>query len=255
MGYKNASGVILRRRDVFDDDQMISVLTSNGCVEARAPHARKSQKTFCGRLEPPNSVSVRLYRTKNQSQWIVSSIELDQVFAELLRDHDLRRHLWPLLALFRDLFPEGESPGDCLPHLRKGLNFLLEGLRPVSLVTNRILTMVSKRSGIAFELSSCAKCGRSFEVIESENDKFGFIPETGVICGDCKTAHSDQEAVWTLKGSTLLLYRRLLTKEWGEVCAEPVSEQALGALEEFLYRLFHYHFEISLETLKVRKSL
>jgi DNA repair protein RecO len=254
MGYRDASGLILRRRDVFEDDQEISLLTSSGCVSVRAPHARRSQKTFCGRLEPPNDVVARLYRSKEQSQWVVSSLTIDDVFADLLRDRTVRDRLWPVLSLFRDLFPAGESPGHCLPHLKKGLNYLKQGFEPVSLVTNRVLAMAAKRSGIAFETADCRRCGKSFGSAGGRGS-VTVTPESGIVCDGCDSDSSTNGNDWSLSLSALKLFERLTQSTWEEVCANEIRGSDLDELEEILYRLFHYHFEISLESLKVRNAL
>lgn len=255
MGYRSTSGVILRRRDVFEDDQEVALLTPEGVLDARAPHARRSQKTFCGRLEPPNRVTTRLYRSKQQSGWIVSEVDVGATFAELLRDESIRHRLWPLLSLYRDLFPEGESPGECLPHLVKGLRYLEEGFGPVGLVTNRILAMLAEKTGVAFEPERCASCGRSVEDADETRRSVTVSPVSGLICGECESGLGESDVTWSLPARAAGLYRELVNRTWEEVCARTVGRRELDDLEELLYRFFHYHFEISLETLKVRKSL
>lgn len=255
MGYRSTSGVLLRRRDVFEDDQEVSLLTPEGVLAARAPHARRSQKTFCGRLEPPNRVTTRLYRSKEQSDWIVSEVEVETAFADLLRDEDLRHRLWPLLSLYRDLFPEGETPGECLPHLVKGLRYLQEGFDPVGLVTNRILAMLAEKTGVAFEPQHCASCGRSLEDLAESSRSVAVSPISGLVCAECESGIGESDVTWSLPVDAALLYRDLVNRTWEEVCARRVNRRELDDLEELLYRFFHYHFEISLESLKVRKSL
>jgi DNA repair protein RecO len=255
VGYRSTSGVILRRRDVFEDDQEISLLTPEGVLDARAPHARRSQKTFCGRLEPPNRVTTRLYRSKQQSDWIVSEVDVESTFAELLRDESIRHRLWPLLSLYRDLFPEGESPGECLPHLVKGLGYLEEGFGPVGLVTNRILAMLAEKTGVGFEPERCSACGRSFDDLDEAKRSVTVSPVSGLLCNECSSQLGESDVTWSLSANAADLYRDLVNRTWEEVCARRMSQRELDDLEELLYRFFHYHFEISLETLKVRKSL
>lgn len=255
MGYRSTSGLILRRRDVFEDDQEISLLTPEGVLDARAPHARRSQKTFCGRLEPPNRVTTRLYRSKQQSDWIVSEVDVEATFAELLREGSIRHRLWPLLSLYRDLFPEGESPGECLPHLVKGLRYLEEDFGPVGLVTNRILAMLAEKTGVAFEPEQCSSCGRPLDDLTEGQGSVTVSPLSGLLCGNCESELGDSDVTWTLSATAADLYSDLVNRTWEEVYARRMSQRELDDLEELLYRFFHYHFEISLETLKVRKSL
>jgi len=254
MGYKETSGLVLRRRDVFEDDQMLDLLTPEGCLTVRAPHARRSQKTFCGRLEPPNAITTRLYQSKEHSRWIVSSIELEEVFADLIRDRSLRIHLIPAMSRFVDVFPAGESPGSCLPHFKKGLQYLKQSFQPVALVTNRILTKVAERTGVAFEVSSCGECKKVFDH-ESASPAPALSPESGLLCSSCRENRPENATSWTLNSKSVGLYRDLLESPWEEVRNKAIGQSALSQLEEVLYRLFHYHFEISLDTLEVRKRL
>lgn len=254
MGYRNVSGLILRRRDVFEEDQEVSILTSQGVLDVRAPHARKSQKTYCGRLEPPNDVSARLYRSKNHSGWVVSSVDVEDIYANLLREDSIRPRLWPLLSLYRELFPEGESPDRTLPHLKKGLRYLKEGFRPVGLVTNRTLATLAQKTGVAPEADRCADCERPLEQTREEGMDHGLSPVFGLLCGGC-ASDRDEESVWRMSAGATRLYKDLIDRPWSEVRAWSMGPRILDELEEVLYRLFHYHFEISLDTLRVRKSL
>jgi len=254
MGYRNASGLILRRRDVFEEDQEVSILTSKGVLDARAPHARKSQKTYCGRLEPPNDVSARLYRSKDHSSWVVNSVDVKTVYADLLREDSIRPRLWPLLALYRELFPEGEPPNRTLPHLKKGLRYLKEGFRPVGMVTNRALTTLARKTGVAPEANRCTGCERSVEKTLEEGLDHGFTPVSNLLCGECSSDY-DRESIWMISAESTSFYRSLLDCPWSEIGSRAVNPRILDELEEVLYRLFHYHFEISLDTLRVRKSL
>lgn len=257
MGYRDASGIVLQRRDMFENDQEVVLLTEDGGVNARAPHARKSQKTFCGRLEPPNAVEARLYRSRQNSRWTISSVTIETVYAEVMRDDRLRYRLWPLLALYRDLFPEGEEPGNCLPHLRKALEYLLEGFTPALLVTNRVLTRVAERTGVAFEAGRCSGCRRTVGEFD-DVDRVVVTPREGLICPSCYGTHEnerDGNEGWRIRSSVIRLYESLLNLTWEEVCARKHDVEAMKELEELLYKLFRYHFEISLDTLKIRKSL
>lgn len=255
MGYRKFRGLILNRRDVFEDDQEISILTESGCFQSRVPHARRSQKSYCGRLEPPNYVSGRLYRSKKQSDWIVSSIELNEAFATLFREESVRTRLWPLLSLFRDVFPEGESPGDCFPHLKKGLTFLREGFRPSALVTNRILANTAVETGVSFSPLKCSNCERQLTDFDSSELSWEVYPTTGRLCPDCEQRQTSNDQSWSVSPETMKLFDNLITREWSRVKDRRFGNTVLRNFEEFIYRLFHYHFEISLETLKVRKTL
>lgn len=258
MGYRDVSGVVLQRRDLFENDQEVVLLTEDGGIEARAPHARKSQKTFCGRLEPPNAVSARLYRSRDNARWIVSDMTIETVYADLMRDEDLRYRLWPLLALYRDLFPEGEQPRGCLPHLHKALQYLTEGFSPALLVTDRVLVRLAARTGVAFETDRCTDCRRPLHQVNGNSGRVLVTPCAGMICPACSREESDrsgQSKGWNVRPGVLDLYGNLMELTWGQVCARDYPVRAMQDLEELLYKLFRYHFEISLDTLKIRKSL
>lgn len=252
MGYTETTGLILGRRNLFEEDQEVHLLTPDlGGVAVRAPHARRSQKTFCGRLEPPNRVNVRLYRAREGSRWTLSSVDIDEVFADLLREGSLRYRLWPLLGLYRDLYPEGKQPGDVLARLRTGLRLLEGGFRPALLVVNRLLVFTAESTGIGMPVDRCQECGQSTATAAGES--WTLMPAQGLLCGTCAAAHTEEaEAV---NRQQLALYRDLRDRPWKEVRKQSYDRQSLLRLESILYRLFHYHFEISLDVLQVRQKL
>ena len=180
MAYVSDEGMILRRKDHFDTDQLISFLTpTRGLLLVRVPHGQKSQKTHCGRLEPPNQIQARLYQSKEDGPWTLSESEIVEVYADLIGQEDVRRQLWPLISLFADLFPEGQAPGSSYQRLRYALDLLKEGFRPALLVTVRLLIKTAAESGIAFNPEACRLCGTS------EASSWKISPERGLLCPDC----------------------------------------------------------------------
>ncbi len=245
MGYLNTEGIILSRRNIFEEDQEIFILTPRGGIKARAPHARGSQKTYCGRLEPPNYLDLRLYRVREHSDWIVSELNTREVFSALLRRESLRYHLWPLLSLHRDLFPEQDQPGDCFDRLIRAFRLLEDKFGRPLMVINRVLVKLAAYSGIAHSLRRCGSCSaRSAQ-------KWHLVPDRGLFCGDCLSADRGFE----IPGRVIELYRIFLDETWQELKTEQMTEEYLEKLESIMYRFFHYHFDIRLEALKVRQQL
>lgn len=252
MGYVETEGIILGRRDLFEDDQEVHLLTpSHGGLAVRAPHARRSQKTFCGRLEPPNRVDVRLYRAREGARWTLSAVSIEEVFADLLRDGSLRYRLWPLLGLYRDLYPEGDHPGEVFSRLRTGLRLLKEGFRPALMVVDRLLIFTAERTGIGLPMDRCLECGRA--PAEAPEGPWRVLFARGPICGGC--ASGPGENAGKVSADQLVLYRHLRDRPWREVRRMSGKDESLRRLESLLYRLFHYHFEISLDVLEVRRKL
>ncbi|MFP4687274.1 MAG: DNA repair protein RecO [bacterium] len=247
MGYFDARGIILHRRNLFENDQEVILLTERGGLAVRAPHARGSQKTYCGRLEAPNRVHMRLYRARPDSFWTLTSVELENVYSELLHRDDLRYHLWPLLSLFRDLFPEGEKPGSCLPRLVKAFDYLQKEYFPPELVVDRLLINIARETGIAHSLQQCSSCGAE------SSKKWRLFPETGLLCHKCSPMLSERE--YPVSDSVVELYRKLFNLSWADVVSCSFNPETLVELEQLMYRFFHYHFDISLKTLKIRNLL
>ncbi len=245
MGYLETEGVILSRRNIFEEDQEIFVLTPRGGFQGRAPHARGSQKTYCGRLEPPNLLNLRLYRAREHSDWIISDLNIREVFSDLLHRESLRYHLWPLLSLYRDLFPEEQPPGDCYPRLVKAFGLLKEDFDRPLVIIDRLLVKLAAFSGIAHSLRRCGGCATT------SADEWRLDPERGLFCNDCLSGGTGIE----VPGRVLGLYRDFLDNSWPELKNKEMSAEQLENLESIMYRFFHYHFDIRLEALKVRQQL
>ncbi len=249
MGYYECEGLVLSRRDVFETDQLIHLLTPDlGGIEARAPNARKSQKVYCARLEPPNIIKTRLYKSRDNSRWTVSELEIVEPFAELLRKNSLRYYLWPLLSLYRDLFPEGEQPGSCYDRFIYGLQFLrAESVDPL-LVIDRILVKTAEEIGVALDVTQCLSCS------SRESRMWRLHPVRGLFCERCFDS-VDEKLLLQLSSSVRELFLLLEKLPWQEVIEHDFDPKTLANLESLMYRFFHYHFEISLQALNVRKNL
>ncbi len=248
MGYRTTRGMILSRRDLFERDQEIVLLTPEfGGITARAPHARSSQKTYCGRLEPPNEVRARLYRARENSRWTVSEVSLETVLADVF-EQGSREDVWPLLSLYRDLFQEGKPARDPYARLRHGLRLLQEGFEPVKLVVARVLARAAVSQGLELPLDACVECGRK---AVGEPGVLAF--EQGFVCRECASGESPSR--FPLRPGSRRLLKSLLREPWDRVVEGTVSREDLVEVESLLYRLFHFHFDISVEALRVRREL
>lgn len=246
MGYRQVEGVVLRRQDRFETDQFIQFLTKNhGVLSVRVPHGQKSQKTHCGRLEPPNLIDARLYQSREDGPWTLSESSIATVYAELMADEEVKKELWPLLSLFDDLFPEGQTPGQSYHRFKKALRMLKDGFRPAVLIASRLLVRTAREVGITVAPTRCRQCDAE------TSDQWVIDPERGLFCGEC----GDVSTEFRIDERARRTYEWLLMDEWEELAARELAVGALGEIESVLYRLFHYHFEISLDTLNVRQSL
>lgn len=249
MGYRETRGIILGRRNFMETDQIIHLLSPElGGVKARAPNARTSQEVYCGRLEPPNLVKIRLYQPREDARWLVSELEIAEAFAELLRDGSIRYRLWPLLALYRDLFPAGEKPHGCYERLVYGLEFIRNNSVDPLLVADRLLVKTAAETGIAPDFTVCVNCGRE------ESNMWRLYPARGLFCERCFDSVEETEQ-HQLSGAVRSLYLILENFSWEEVLGHDFDPKSLANLESLMYRFFHYHFEISLQALNVRNKL
>ncbi|MFB6356534.1 MAG: DNA repair protein RecO [bacterium] len=245
MGYLETSGIILRRRDSYSDHQEIILFTpGEGGLSVRAPHARKSQKVYCGRLEPPNLIEARLYRSGEQVTWTLSEANIKTVFADLMREETLRYELWPLLSLYRELFPEQQLPDGCYHRFLKALRLYKSGFEPVELVSTRLLVRTAQSVGIA-PSPRCRKCGTDSSDHWCLHFARGFF---------CKSHEVEDESAKVIRQPVREWYETLLEQSWDRICESTVPLDTVKQLEEIMYRLFHYQLEVSLDTLNVRRK-
>ncbi len=248
MGYREVKGVILGRQESFDTDQEIFLLTrEEGCLPVRAPHAQSSQKTYCGRLEPPNLIQTRLYRSRQNSGWTLSELEIDTPFAGWINETQSRRHLWPLLSLHRDLFPEGESPGPGYTRLIEGLKIICAGTVDTLLTVNRILVQSARQAGVEPDFSHCFNCERE------KSRLWRLTPGRGLLCERCFDVAAGNEVQFG--DAVRAAYESFSFSPWDEVKNIKFDRKTLVNLESLMYRFLHYHLDISLEAYQVSKSL
>lgn len=253
MGYLETEGIILQRRDIFENDQQIQILTKgDGCIKARVPHARKSQKTFCGRIEPPNLVNARIYQAKDNGRWTLSTVSIRRKYAEILRNNTIQYQLWPILSLFMDLFPEGKAASTNYTNLKKSLTRMASDESALK-ISVQLLIYTAENAGVGFSVSECTKCsGTPKEIMqESDSDLWGLKYTGGILCPDCM--NSSRSVDLEIDSRLIKYYVNLRNRARGN--AEAFKDSFLRELESILYKSLHYHFDISLETLKVRNSL
>ncbi len=247
MGYRGIEGIILRRRDIFENDQEITLLTAGeGGLKLQAKHGRSSQKIYCGRLEPPNLVRLTYYQSREQSAKIISRLRIVEPFAELFDRSSIRRFIWPLLSLYADLFPEGKGPEDCYQRFITGLKLLGGGAPPV-LVATRILVRTAVETGISPDFQGCCNCG------ETAAGSWVLSPDRGLYCPVCRPAVKPEE--FTLPADLRRAYMVLEKVRWNRINSFILTEETLVNLESLLYRFFHYHFDISMLAFQLRNSL
>jgi len=248
LGYREIEGIVLGRRESFDTDQEIYLLTRReGSMQVRAPHAQASQKTYCGRLEPPNLLQTRLYRSRRNSRWTLSQLEIVTPFASLMEHPECRRHLWPLLSLHRDIFPEGEASGPGYRRLIEGLKIMQNSSVGPLLIVDRILVQTARQAGVEPDFSRCFFC-------DSQRSRLWRLrPGRGLLCERCFDGASASDIQFG--DAVRAAYESFSSLAWEEVKNIRFNRKTLVNLESLMYRFFHYHLDISLDAYRVSKSL
>lgn len=218
-GSTNATGVVLKRRDVgAKSHDLLLLLHGIGAVWVTAPGAASSKNRFGGGIEPMVWSDLVLYQSPRRLY--VKSADAREAFFSVRRS---RARLtaaiaWHKLAALRIPLL---LPNDQLMSLLYGSMKNLASGAPPSLCTARFLWRWANLWGTAPEMACCASCG----AVPERGESFALASD-GVLCPRC--AASSPSPLPTAEASSLIVAQLAATVPQRELLsrAEELSSAA-----------------------------
>ena len=176
--------LVLRNIAYGDADSVVHLLVrGRGRVSAFARGARSSQRRFGGALEPFGRIEAMLAEKEGQELWMLREAHVLSGHGKLRDDLHRIAHAGYAAELIHDLTRAGE-PADVLFALLEEFLCRLEQAAATSARLRALELHALEASGLAPELSACARCGGAVPP-----GRAGFDPGAGgLVCGNC--AHS-----------------------------------------------------------------
>ena len=118
---KQTSGIILKRFNLNEADQIVTVLTENeGKVSLLAKGSRRLKSRFCGRLEPLYCVSLNYFQGRELGH--LDEAEILNVYSPLESDLKAKSTLFLMAEITAKLVADGDHSNDVYSLLKECLS-------------------------------------------------------------------------------------------------------------------------------------
>ncbi len=214
-----ADGLIVRERNIKDDQRLVVVLTAErGLITAFVSGVRKMRSRTSAPTQLLCYSSLTFFRGRNTYK--IDEASLLESFFKLRQDIEKLSLAQYLCELSLCLAPEEEEAGDFLRLMLYALHYLAEEKRPGILIKAVAELRMLSLSGYMPDLSGCAVCG-------GDKESMRFDAAGGrLICADCGTD------MWgePLPRGVLTAMRHILSAQEKKLFSFTLPEAALERL-------------------------
>jgi DNA repair protein RecO (recombination protein O) len=173
--------LVLRAIAYGESDAVLHLLVrGRGRISAFARGARSSRKRFGGALEPFQRVEALVSEREGQELWALREARVVEAYPRLRDDLHRIAHAGYAAELVHEITRAGE-PADALFALLEDFLARLEAGAATSARLRALELLALEASGLAPELSRCARCGS-----EVPAGRAAFDPDAGgLLCAPC----------------------------------------------------------------------
>lgn len=235
----HADGIVLRRGNFGEADQIVTLLTRyHGKVSAVAKGVRRMGSRKGGNLDLLNHVKVYLAEGKNMD--IITEVELVSAWPRLKEDLNKVAISYQVIELANEFVSERQENKDVFDLTLAALGFLEEGDRPeqtLAVYQVKLLDIV----GFQPELSKCVRCGK---VLEPEG--LALSPALGGVIGP--EEREEDALAWGISADTLKVWRFFLTSEFSAGMKLKVPPEVARQVARSLQYYLEYLLERELKS-------
>ena len=217
-------GIVIREQTIGESDRLITILTrSEGIIKA---FARKAKSLKDSKNSSTGLLSYSRFDIfKGKDKYIVDNSEPIEIFFGLRNDIgrlSLAQYFCELSAL---LVPAETDSEEYLRLVLNSLYFLSKNSKPELMLKAVTELRMMAISGYMPDLIGCKGCGGF------ENEKFFFLPDSGIIlCGNCYQK-GDAPAV-AMDMTVLTAMRHICYSDFSKLYAFSIDEEAYGLLSK-----------------------
>jgi DNA repair protein RecO (recombination protein O) len=172
---KKTRGIVLRRIDLNEADQIVTILTENeGKISLLAKGSRRLKSKFCGRIEPFYHLSLNYYQGRDLGY--LDEAEILDVFAPLEYNLKTKGILFFMAEITAKLVAEGQECNDTYTLLKDCLSQFEENSSEVILLG----FMVKLLTQLGF-MASWNICSRSNQAINLSQPYYLSLRDASVI--------------------------------------------------------------------------
>lgn len=243
------SAFVLRRWDVGESDQVLTLLTKGrGRIRAVAKGSKRSRRRFGGLLAPFLLLEVECFESPHR-EWIrIDSCTLLRSYARISEDLDRLVLGCCLLEIVEKVVPEGQEEQAFFHLLSWGFEWL-HGHEDAAALLAVFLLKTLTRLGVQPQFALCVRCRRRLQL----RGLFGFsMIQGGAVCGNCARSVPVTHRVSV---ATLSMLQAWLHRPLDTACYEKAPQSSVREAEDLLAAFLAYHTGKELRSLRVLRRV
>jgi len=180
MAIYKSIGIIIRRRNLFEADRVLTIFTKDqGKIRVIAKGVRKLKSKLAGNLEPFSVINFS-YSEGKSFDLITSAIVEENLYH--LSDNCLLLSKAHYIGELIDKFTEEGEKNQFLFEILRSTLQQIDRNNPLLLTFFEF--KILQNLGFSPELFHCLKCRKN--IISGDQNRFS-ISESGIVCADCRT--------------------------------------------------------------------
>ncbi len=243
------SAFVLRRWDVGESDQVLTLLTrGRGRIRAVAKGSKRSRRRFGGLLAPFLLLEVECFESQHR-EWVrIDSCTLLRAYSRICEDLDRLVLGCCLLEIVEKVVPESQEEQAFFDLLSWGFEWL-HGHQDAGALLAVFLLKTLTQVGVQPQFALCVRCRRRLQ----PRGLFGFsMPQGGAVCGSCARSVPVTRRVSV---ATLSMLQAWLPRPLDAAFYEEDSPGLVREAEDLLAAFLAYHTGKELRSLRVLRRV
>lgn len=235
----HADGIVLRRGNFGEADQIVTILTRyHGKISAVAKGVRRMGSRKGGNLDLLNHVKLYLAEGKNMD--IITEVELANAWPRLKVDLAKVAVSYQIIELANEFVSERQENKAVFDLTLEALGYLEQDENPeqtLAIYQVKLLDIV----GYQPELSKCVRCGKALQP-----EGLALSPALGGVIGP--EERENDELAWGISADTLKVWRFFLTSEFSAGMKLKVPPEVARQVARSLQYYLEYLLERELKS-------
>ncbi len=241
MRNQSIQGIVLRKRNIGENDQIITIYSpSFGKFEASARGARKINSHFSGHLEILNICNLDIY-TNGQRHTITQCQSINS-HKYLKDDLHLSMLSFHIAEIFYRMTPSDEHGEDLFLLLLGTLSSLGGCKNPLILESFKIKLL--KAAGSLPEISECGECRRKWTC----EDAVFMDREGHITCADCVNPSGTKEEI---DFNMIKLLNFIASSDYEKIKKISLTSKEQTVLKKISDHLLHSYINLELQSEKI----
>jgi DNA repair protein RecO (recombination protein O) len=177
--------VVLSKLNYGDSSSIVTLYTEeHGKLSVIIKGGRKSKSKISNAADPPNHLSIVIYKKDTREVQILSEADILAHFGGIKSDLDKLKYAFAVVELVKKLTVEHEINRKLFKGIIKILSLLETSDQKPQVLFGRFFIFFLEELGYELQLSKCSSCGRSL----APGMGLSYSSGLGILCKDCSSS-------------------------------------------------------------------